>query len=545
MPTGGFPVRNVERLCLAHFTVAFAAFGAAAVLGVWQMWVRSPLGANVGTPGEYFMSVTAHGVAMAYVLTTFFIMGFGYFVAVSALECPLPARMWPWFGFWIAFIGVIAAVVPIGLGEASVLYTFYPPLTASVWFYIGLVLVVVGSWIWCALMILATAAWKRENPGRPVPLAMFATVANAILWLWTTAGVAVELLFQVIPAALGLVQTIDVGLARTLFSWTLHAIVYFWLIPAYIAFYTMAPRAAGGRLYSDTMGRLTFILFLIYSLPVGLHHLLMDPEHGNATKFVQVWLTGFVTVPTLLTIFTITASFEIAGRLRGGTGAFGWIAALPWERPMVLATGLAFVMLGFGGFGGLINMGYGMNAMVHNTSWVTAHFHLIFGGSVVIMYFAIAYEILPRLIGREHRSTAPLRAQLWLWFIGMMVMTLPWHWLGLEGQWRRVANFNYSDPIIAGWGPWVTVSLIGGFILLASALLFLRNLLVLRSGSVVVTDRPLYAIAVHPPQRVPAALNGFGLWNALVLVLMVLAYGYPLAQFVIAPSPTAVVHRAQ
>ena len=70
---------------------------------------------------------------------------------------------------------------------------------------------------------------------------------------------------------------------------------------------------------------------------------------------------------------------------------------------MVLATGLAFVMLGFGGFGGLINMGYGMNAMVHNTSWVTAHFHLIFGGSVVIMYFAIAYEIWPRLTGRGAR----------------------------------------------------------------------------------------------------------------------------------------------
>ena len=262
---------------------------------------------------------------------------------------------------------------------------------------------------------------------------MFATVANAVMWLWTTVGVAVELVFQVIPAALGLVQTIDVGLSRTLFSWTLHAIVYFWLIPAYIAFYTMVPRAAGGRLYSDTMGRLTFILFLIYSLPVGMHHLLMDPEHGNATKFIQVLLTAFVSVPTLLTIFTITASLEIAGRLRGGRGVFGWIAALPWERPMVLATGLGFVMLGFGGFGGIINMGYGMNAMVHNTSWVTAHFHLIFGGSVVIMYFAIAYEIWPRLTGREHASLAPLRLQLWLWFIGMMVMTLPWHWLGSAG----------------------------------------------------------------------------------------------------------------
>src|ERR671919_410790 len=109
----------------------------------------------------------------------------------------------------------------------------------------------------------------------------------------------------------------------------------------------MAPRAAGGRLYSDTMGRLTFILFLIYSLPVGMHHLLMDPQQGNAIKFIHVLLTAFVAVPTLLTIFTITASLEIAGRLRGGRGGFGWIAAFPWERPMGLATGLGFVMLGF------------------------------------------------------------------------------------------------------------------------------------------------------------------------------------------------------
>ena len=96
------------------------------------------------------------------------------------------------------------------------------------------------------------------------------------------------MLFQVIPAALGWTETIDVGLSRTLFSWTLHAIVYFWLFPAYIAFYTMAPQAAGGRLYSDTMGRLTFILFLLYSLPVGMHHLFMDPQHSTGFKFIQM-----------------------------------------------------------------------------------------------------------------------------------------------------------------------------------------------------------------------------------------------------------------
>ena len=79
---------------------------------------------------------------------------------------------------------------------------------------------------------------------------------------------------------------------------------------------------------------------------------------------------------------------------------------------MVLATGLAFFMLWFGGCGGLINMSYGMNAMVHNTSWVTAHFHLIFGGTVVIMYFAIAYEIWPRLTDGSARSLAHAPAAL-------------------------------------------------------------------------------------------------------------------------------------
>jgi cytochrome c oxidase subunit I len=536
-------VRNVRLLCLVHFWVAFATFLGAAVLGPFQMWARSPLGAHTATPEEYYMSVTAHGVVMAYVLSTFFIMGFGYFVAVTALNRPMPGIAWAWTAFVVGVIGVVMALVTIALGKASVLYTFYPPLTASPWFYIGLVLVVVASWVWCVLMIVSMAAWKRENPGRPVPLAMFATVANALLWLWTTAGMVTELFYQVLPAALGFVQTVDVGLSRTLFSWTLHAIVYFWLMPAYIAFYTMLPRIAGGRLYSDTMGRLTFISFLIYSLPVGMHHLLMDPEHGNGTKFIQVLLSAFVAAPTVLTIFTIPASLEIAGRLRGGRGVFGWITALPWDRPVVLAAAFSFVMLGFGGLGGLINMSYGMNAMIHNTEWVTAHFHLIYGGTTVIMYFAIAYEIWPRLTGRQHQSLVPLRWQLWLWFVGMMVMTLPWHWLGLQGQWRRVANYNYDNPIIASWGPLVIVSLGGGLLLLASAVLFVRNLAVLHRSVLPAPTGPLYALAVDPPRRVPAALNGFGFWNVLVLVTMLLAYGYPIAQFIVAPSPTAIVHR--
>ena len=47
---------------------------------------------------------------------------------------------------------------------------------------------------------------------------------------------------------------------------------------------------------------------------------------------------------------------------------------------------------------------------------------------------------------------------------------------------------------------------------------------------------------VPRPKGIPKALNGFGLWNALVLVLMAAAYGWPIAQFFADPPPQAVVH---
>src|SRR5438105_13843119 len=150
--------------------------------------------------------------------------------------------------------------------------------------------------------------WKRDNPGLHVQLAMFVTAATAYLVAWAAIGVLLELSCILIPLAFGWTDLIDAALGRTLFSVTLHGIVYFWLMPAYIAFYTLLPQAAGGRLYSDTMGRLTFIMFLVFSLPVGLHHLLADPEHGSGFKFLQSFLTFLVVLPTLITVLSISAS---------------------------------------------------------------------------------------------------------------------------------------------------------------------------------------------------------------------------------------------
>ena len=524
-------MHGTRRLTLFHYWVAFATFLVAIVLGAWQMLMRSPLPAPLDDSAAYYASVTLHGTAMAYVVTTFFIMGFGYAVAATSLGRPLRGVTAAWVGFATCLLGTVMAVAAIVSGRASVLYTFYPPLLASAWYYGGAFLLIGGSMIWVAVMIVNMTQWKRDNPGRPVPLPMFAIAATAILWAWAASGVLIELACILLPRAFGWSDLIDAELGRTLFSVTLHAIVYFWLMPAYIAFYTLVPQAAGGRLYSDTMGRLTFIMLLVFALPVGMHHLLADPGHGSGFKFLQSALTFLVVLPTLLTVFSICASLEVAGRVRGGRGLFGWIGALPWKEPMVLAVGLSLVMLGLGGFGGLINMSYAMNLMIHNTSWVTAHFHLIFGGAVVIMYFAIAYQMWPQITGKPLRSKALARTQLWLWFWGMLITTIPWHIAGLMGQPRRVSSFDYADPLMARMGPLVIVSVIGGLMLLVSAILLIVVLIRSHFGEKTAEAPLRYALAVNPPVRVPASLNGFGLWNAIVLVLMVIAYGYPIGQF--------------
>ena len=198
-----------RQLILAHFWLAFGLFAVALVLGAWQMLIRSPLLSWIPDPEWYYRSVTAHGTVMAYVFPTLVAMGFGYAISQAALNQALIGVRWAWLGLALVAIGAVTAVIPVALGRASVLYTFYPPLIGDAFYYIGVVLVVVGSWFWVALLSVNLGIWKRQHPGEPVPFAMFANVAGAYLWAWTSVGAALELLFQIIPAAVGLTSTLD------------------------------------------------------------------------------------------------------------------------------------------------------------------------------------------------------------------------------------------------------------------------------------------------------------------------------------------------
>jgi len=525
------PSAPANRLALAHIWVAVIAFGVAAAMAVMQGISRANLEVPYRSASMYYMSVTAHGVLMALVFTTFFIMGLGYVVAQKETGILRWARF-SWAMFWLAVAGTTMALATVFAFKSSVLYTFYPPLQAHPLFYIGLTLLVVASWGWAANIIATWREQRAAHPDRPVSLALHATTANALLWILATMGVAAEMLFQLIPWSLGLVKTVDPVLARTLFWYFGHPLVYFWLLPAYAIWYALIPREAGGKLFSEPLARMTFALFLIFSTPVGFHHQFQDPGIPAAWKLFHTFNTMIISFPSLITAFTVVASLEVAGRLRGGKGLFGWIRALPWGNPTVSSALLAGLLFMVGGFGGSINGAYALNAVVHNTAWIHAHFHLTVGSAVALTFMGTAYYLVPRLSGRDLELGLLAKVQPYLWFLGMVLFSFVNHVTGLMGMPRRIFTDTYNGaPQAQIWQGLTRVSALGGVVLFASAGLFVMVIVgTLLAGA----RKPQPALEWAEPLGVPdgghrvAIWDKLGLWFAVAVALAAIAYVIPL-----------------
>ena len=525
---------NRHSLALAHIGVAVAAFGVASVMGLLQGLSVADVEFPLRSESLYYISVTAHGVLMALVFTTFFIMGLGYVFSVESLG-RITGRGLGWIAFWLGAIGSVMAAITVLRGQSTVLYTFYPPMQAHPLFYIGATLLVVGSWIWGGVIIASYRSWRREHVGVPAPLSIHGLLATIILWYIATAGLAAEVVGMLIPWSLGLTEKIDPLVARTYFWWFGHPLVYFWLLPAYVLWYYVLPRVAGGRLFSDPLARMAFILFLLLSTPVGFHHQFADPGISAGWKLAHTVTTYAVVYPSLVTAFTVIASLEVAGRMKGATGLFNWIGRLPWSDPFFASVALAMIAFVFGGFGGAINAAYAMNAMVHNTAWIMGHFHVTLGTTVALTFMGATYWLLPRLLGRELCFARLATVQPYLWFTGMALFSTAYHIAGMRGLPRRVYSAALTGEHGAQWHTLTQVAALGGVILFLSALAF-----VIVVASTWTTGRRVqapafeFAVPLHPPVAV-GVWDRFGLWTVVAIVLVAAAYAYPLFQLLSHP----------
>ena len=429
---------------------------------------------------EYYQGLTLHGVINAIVLTTFFAVAFGNVIMVFHLKKQLN-KFTNTLSVILMVVGVLMAALAMLSGKASVLYTFYAPLMAHPTFYLGLALAVVGSWVAFFGWIPLYLSWRKENPDKKTPLAVWGNLANFTIWFFASISVAVEILFFLLPWSLGWIDGINVELTRTLFWLFGHPLVYFWLLPAYIMYYTILPGEAGGKLYSDKAGRIVFALFIILSIPIGTHHQFMEPAIEQGYKLFHSFLTYGVAIPSLLTAFTIAASLEYAARQRGSKGILSWMANLPWfsEKKFLFAYGIVGLLIFIrGGASGLVNASYSLNATVHNTGWIPGHFHLTVGGPVFLAILGMTIYIYAKVAGKEIKFPSLNVMVPYMWFVGLMIFSTGLKIGGLEfGEPRRTnMGMSYLDNgganFEALWLFTTLTTVMGGIIMTISAVMY-------------------------------------------------------------------------
>ena len=211
------------RLAGAYLVIALVALFVGVVTGLLQ--ALSHAGVNLypqlaPVMASYYQGLTLHGVMNALVWTTFFICGFLQFVATRALGLPLASCRLAWVTYGLMTGGLVLAAVPLLGNAATVMFTFYPPLQAHWAFYVGLTLVVVGTWLVTLNLVVTYRTWRVQHPGERTPLAAFMTLITFGIWTIASLGLAAEMLGLLIPWSLGWQRGTDPLLARTLFWFT-------------------------------------------------------------------------------------------------------------------------------------------------------------------------------------------------------------------------------------------------------------------------------------------------------------------------------------
>jgi cytochrome c oxidase subunit 1 len=481
---------------------------------------------------DYYQGLTLHGVINAIVLTSFFAVAFGHATIAFYLKRE-PHKWVAWLSFWLMTAGTVMAAWAMLSGKASVLYTFYPPLKAHPLFYLGAALLIVGSWVplfsWANLYM----AWKRENPEIKTPLAVLGTLINFTIWFVCTLAVAYEVLVLLLPWAMGWRATVNVTLARTLFWFFGHALVYFWLLPAYTMYYTMLPKLAGGKLFSDLAGRISLFLFLLLSVPVGVHHQFSDPSIPRGIKMFQGLLTFGVAIPSFITAFTLAASLEYAGKKRGSRGLLGFFGKLPYldsSRYLFAYLIGGLILFIFGGLTGIVNASGVLNAVVHNTAWLPGHFHMTVAGPVFLSIIGMSLFLYSGISGKPIFLPRVNVIIPYLWVIGILIFSTGLSWGGLIGEPRRTnLGMTYLNPknelFTPEWVPTTTLALAGGIIMTFAALLFFIVFFGTMFSKKTVPgklDLPVTEV-LHDEKRIPF-FDSFKPWLIIMAIIIVISY---------------------
>jgi cytochrome c oxidase subunit I len=442
-------------------------------------------------PEGYLALVTMHGTLMIFfVLTTAPQIGFANLVLpeqIGARGMAFPRLNAA--AFWLTALALLVLLTAFFVPQGAPIsgWTSYPPLSAvasagpgegagmDLWLA-SIAIFCLASWLGAVNMLVTILGERRAG--------MTWSRLPMTVWAWLVTSILTLLVFSVLLAAIillfsdrhfgssffvprgDLVNGHIVGhgdgsplLWLHLFWFFGHPEVYIAVLPgmglATSLFANFARRRVAGYRVMAAM----LVAIGLLGLVVWGHHMFvsgMNPYAGTAFALT----TMAIAVPSTVE-------------------ALGWLTIL-WGGRLRLRTPMLFA-LGFlsffiaGGLTGPILAQPALDAYLHNTFFVVAHFHLVMAMAGVFSIFAGIYYWFPLISGRMMNESLG-KLHFWITLIAAYGTFFPMHFSGLAGEprhYERLAGPVTSFSAIAANERGITFSAL----LLASAqLIFLWNI---------------------------------------------------------------------
>ncbi|MEL6626867.1 MAG: cbb3-type cytochrome c oxidase subunit I [Bacteroidota bacterium] len=430
-------------------------------------------------PSFYLALVTMHGTFMVFFVLTAGLSGTfsNFLIPLQVGARDMASGFINMLSYWFFFTSSVIMLVSlfVSTGPAAAGWTIYPPLSAlpqsipgsgtgmtlwliSMTFFIASSLMGGINYI-TTVMNLRTKGMSFDR----LPLTVWAFFLTAIIGVLSFPvlfSAALLLMFDRLLGTSFYLSDIFIGgellhyqggspiLYQHLFWFLGHPEVYIVLLPALgissevISVNSRKP-IFGYKAMIGSMVGIAFLSFIVWA-----HHMFvtgMNPFLGT----VFMLFTLVIAVPSAIKAFNYITTL--------------WKGNIRFTPAMLFAIGLVSYFI-TGGITGIFLGNAALDIPLHDTYFVTAHFHLVMGSASAFGLFAGVYHWFPKMFGRMMNPRLGY-IHFWFTFVSLYLVFFPMHFMGFGGVARHYYEYTNFD-FMSNFGDlsvFITISAIVGF----------------------------------------------------------------------------------